>query len=56
MNGISFKKPKDSKYAKAVIRSKKFFPDDINFELYEKWQPIKLVQKSYKKYLKEKEG
>lgn len=56
MNGVGFKKPKDEKYAKAVVMSKEFFPDYIDFEFYERWQPIKLVQKSYKRYLKRKES
>ena len=56
MNGVRFKKPKDEKYAKAVVMSKEFFPDHIDFEFYERWQPIKLVQKSYKRYLKRKES
>lgn len=56
MNGVGFKKPKDEKYAKAVLISKEFFPDHIDFEFYERWQPIKLVQKSYKRYLKRKEN
>lgn len=56
MNGVKFKRPKNEKYEKAILDSAKFFPDDADFEFYEKWQPIKLVQKSYKRYLKRKEN
>ena len=51
MNGVKFKKPKDINYKRSIIQSRdKFFLDDSEF--YESWQPIKLVQQSYRKYLK----
>lgn len=53
INGLRPKKPDNKKYIDAVNNSRnRFFLESS--ELYELWQPIKLVQQSYRKYMKRK--